>query len=443
MIDAFLGFIQQNALFESDEKILLAVSGGLDSITLCHLFERASFNYSIAHVNYKLRGEASEGDARFVKELANKNKVDFYYEEFETEKIAEENKEGIQQTARKLRYRFFNSVAQQHNFQKIAAAHHINDSLETSLYNFSKGSGIKGLKGIKAINGNIIRPLLFATREQLEEYANENRLSWREDASNASLKYKRNLIRHQVVPVLKQINPSLEETYARNIRRLNSSEEIVGHYAKAAYGKCVTQVQNGFKISVPELLKCKGVEVILDLWLSEFGFNFIQVEDIVTHLQGSSGKVFLSGTHQATIDRNVLWVELIDSGQIAPTKFSENEHKTVGDYSLISRIIESADYHLTKKESVAALDYERLKLPLTIRPWQQGDFFYPLGLKGKKKLSDFMIDRKIALNLKKRILVATSGADIVWIVGMRIDDRYKITSETKRVFEIQSEKSNV
>jgi tRNA(Ile)-lysidine synthase len=442
MLDQLLKFIQKKDLFHPSDAILLAISGGIDSVVMAHLFAQTSFNFAIAHCNFGLRGAASDEDEAFVRNLAANYEVPFYTERFETEKFAGTEKISIQMAARELRYAWFGQLLKTEGYSYLAVAHHLDDVLETIVLNLVKGTGIAGLRGIRAKNDKIIRPLLFSGKEQIRAYAEENQLPWTEDSSNSSEKYQRNLLRHQVVPVLQQINPNLLKAVESTAERVEAVEAIFYAQVSRIQQEACFICERDFYVEVEKLLKNPGLPVILDKLLEPYGFNFIQADTIAQKIAAGIvpeiiGKTFYSHTHRLDIDREHLIVSPLHRKPFGNLEIhADTESIEASGFFLTFKRKEANAFELKADKSSAALDFDRLTFPLTLRKWEPGDWFMPLGMPHKKKLSDFMIDRKIPLNLKDKVYVLTSGDDIVWVVGHRIDERFKVISDTKAVYQI-------
>ncbi len=437
MLKKFLTYINEKTLFQSDDKILLAVSGGMDSVVMIHLFAKAKFNFAVAHCNFGLRGEESDADEQFVKKLAKKYKVPFFSEQFETEAFAQQEKISIQMAARVLRYQWFESLCQNQGFVSIATAHHLNDTLETVLFNLTKGTGIAGLHGIQPKSGNLVRPMLFASRDEIYEYVVENQLAWREDSSNQSSHYHRNLIRNEVVPLLKTINPNLENTIENTVERVLAVEKILIAEMERLQ-KAVFREEAGAAYIDFELLQTEVEPVIkLHELLKPYHFTYTQIREIWASLSAESGKQFDSPSHRLVKDRTEFVITAKGLQDYIPAAIDEEQTSFQNEIlSLKIQKVPAASYKISSSPKVAALDVSTLKFPLKLRIWKQGDKFCPLGMKQKKKLSDFLIDEKVPLNLKERTYVLLSGDDIVWVAGMRIDDRFKITKETTEVYQV-------
>ncbi|WP_259014069.1 tRNA lysidine(34) synthetase TilS [Emticicia fluvialis] len=442
MLHAFLTYINSQSLFEPTDKVLLAVSGGKDSVLLFDLFLEAKFNFAVAHCNFRLRGEDSDKDALFVQQLCEQNSVPFYTVAFDTRAFAKANKLSIEMAARQMRYEWFEQIRLQTGSQYIATAHHLNDSIETILLNLTKGTGIAGLRGIQAKKQYLIRPLLFASRADIEQYISGKDLKWREDSSNASNDYQRNLLRNEVVPLLKQINPNLEQTFARNIERLQALEGIfLG--SLDAFRKAVLSTQgDSILLNISAIQTQQSAAYLLEELLKEFGFNYFQSKEIYQALGKPSGKTFYSDTHTLVKDRMHLIITANTTTDFEEVQIQKDA--SVIEYHgwqfRISKVTaeEWRAYLVSEKSpDVLWLDADKLAFPLSIRRWQDGDRFIPLGMKGQKKVSDFLVDKKVPLPQKKTTLVLTSGSLIVWLVGHRPDDRFKITPATQAFLKIE------
>lgn len=445
MLHAFLTYINEQKLFEPSEKVLLTVSGGKDSVAMLDLFCGAKLSFAVAHCNFQLRGKDSDDDQIFVENLCKENNVVFHTKTFDTKAYAKKNKISIEMAARTLRYEWFESLRQELNFDYIATAHHLNDSIETVLLNLTKGTGISGLKGISAKKEHIIRPMLFASRQEIDAYVADKSLSWREDSSNASNDYQRNLIRNQVVPLLKKINPNLDETFARNLERFQSLEadfrKNLSHFRTT-----VMREENGvFFLKIATIKYWQSANYYLEELLKEFGFNYFQSKEIFNSLDGLSGKVFHAENFTLLKDREELVIStpypseksislsinLEEINKRQPFDFLDKKLK------IMALNIEEIDSKFERNNAILFADFDKITFPITLRQWQEGDWFIPLGMKGKKKVSDFLIDKKVSLNLKKSTFLLTSQASVVWVVGQRADDRFKLTDSTKKILKIE------
>ncbi len=434
MVDRFREFIMQKDLCRETDRILVAVSGGVDSTVMLDLFIENGFSTGLAHCNFGLRNEESDSDEQFVKSLAEERNVPFFIEYFETEKMASERRISIQMAARELRYDWFEEIRDAEGYNYIAIGHNFNDSVETMVFNLIKGTGLKGLTGISAKTGNVIRPLLFASREEIEAYASENGLAYRTDSSNSSLKYHRNYVRHKVLPEFKQINPGFDITIKSTLGRLAGIQQFVTAWLES--GKSSYLQEDGKDIYLKKEFFSKiGEPAILYEIIGTYGFNYDQCELIYEGINHAIGNVFYSEEFILNIDRDHLIISPKEHTEEC-YEISEKDKLLITDrFNLTFQILETEPV-LVPDRHIAYLDMDKLDYPLVLRNWKKGDWFIPLGMKGKKKLSDFMIDKKIPLNLKKRILVLLSKGSIVWVAGQRIDDRFKISSKTKRILKI-------
>ena len=434
MVDRFREFIMQNDLCRETDRILVAVSGGVDSTVMLDLFIKNGFSTGLAHCNFGLRNDESDSDEQFVKSLAEERNVPFFIEYFETERMASERRISIQMAARELRYDWFEEIRDAEGYNYISIGHNFNDSVETMVFNLIKGTGLKGLTGISAKTGNVIRPLLFASREEIEAYASENGLEYRTDSSNSSLKYHRNYIRHKVLPEFKQINPGFDITIKSTLDRLAGIQQFVTAWLES--DKSSYLQEDGKDIYLKKEFFSKiGEPAILYEIIGTYGFNYDQCESIYEGINHAIGNVFYSEEFILNIDRDHLIISPKEHTEEC-YEISEKDKLLITDrFNLTFQILETEPV-LVPDGHIAYLDMDKLDYPLVLRNWKKGDWFIPLGMKGKKKLSDFMIDKKIPLNLKKRILVLLSKGSIVWVAGQRIDDRFKISSKTKRILKI-------
>ena len=439
MLEEFKKFIARRQLFQPADKVLLAISGGVDSMVMAHLFYQSGYRFAVAHCNFQLRGKESDLDEEFVAAATAKLRARFVSRRFETEKYATRNGISLQMAARELRYQWFEQLLADSDCQYLATAHHLNDAFETALFNLVRGTGVSGLKGITAKSHYRVRPLLFADRKRIESFAVNQGIHWREDASNASIKYQRNLIRHQVIPLLEKINPDLVNSFSESAMKIAAAESMVTSSLAAIRQKLVKNRGEDFFIDKRKLSELPEGSFVLFEMLKAFGFNFSQACDIYEK-SGSTGKRFLSKNYQLNIDREALIISPVTPGP-SSEMYIDTGMQTVhnGDFVLSLRQVAAKGFSIPNNPDIAALDFDKLRFPLKIRPWKSGDWFIPLGMQHKKKLSDFMIDEKIPLNLKARVLVLKSAEDIVWIIGHRIDDRYKITRHSRHVFVIKKQ----
>jgi tRNA(Ile)-lysidine synthase len=437
MLKQFKRFIATQKLFLRKEKILLTVSGGIDSVVMCELFYQAGLHFGIAHCNFRLRGSESDGDEKFVKELAEKYNVPFYIHHFETNTYAIENGISIQMAARDLRYAWFDEIIKNECYQYIATAHHQNDQIETFFINLLRGTGIAGLHGILPKQNQIIHPLLFTSREKIEAFAKSNNLNFREDSSNSSTKYLRNAIRLQIIPQFKQLSGDFEKTMIENIEKIRDTEIVFAEMLELKRKELVKIENEQVLINISELQKLNPLKIYLYHFLNPYNFNNETVDSLIVAISEISGKQFFSTTHRLLKDReNLIIIEIKDEPTYCELAYITPETSTISeplpiDFRLTS---ESEIIRINPDKNYAYLDYNKLKFPLTLRKWKQGDFFYPIGMKGKKKISDFFTDQKFSIIEKENTWILCSNDDIVWIVGWRIDDRFKLTNNSVKGF---------
>ena len=398
---------------ELSGKLILALSGGIDSMVLADMLLQAKAEFVLAHCNFHLRGEESDGDEKFVRDYAERNGLTLYVKQFDTESYAKASGISIEMAARELRYAWFEELRQQLGYDYIAVAHHADDQLETFFINLLRGAGIRGLKGMQPVNGPIIRPLLDVSRAEIRQYAEEHHLEWREDHTNAETLYLRNKIRHELLPVIDGISKEGRSSILKSISHLASENEL---YRELLNEKLPTS-------------NCQLSTVNFQLlfeWLRDYGFNEDQVHFIHEALKtGQPGTSFFSPTHRVTIERDGL--------ELAPL-CQNNEAPIVLSYQQITK----DEFTMDHSSQVAQLDYDKLTFPLQLRKWQTGDRFHPLGMKGSKLLSDFFVDQKMTTRQKEECYVLTTADDqIAWVVGRRIDDRFKVTDKTKTILKVQ------
>ena len=415
---------------------MVTVSGGIDSVVLAYLFYKSEADFVIAHCNFGLRGEESDHDEVFVKGLAKKMGVSFYSRKFEAASYANIKGISIQMAARELRYKWFEELREETKSDQIATAHHKGDTVETILFNLAKGTGLEGFHGISPKSNGLVRPLLFAKRKEIEAYAKANKVKWREDSSNTSQKYARNKIRHSIVPVLEEINPQAQEAINSTALRIRETEDFLNHHIEVLRRQIVTREGQNLFIKADTLIRLPGYRYVLLELLKPYSFTYQQVMLIANNLHGMSGKLFYSNTHVVNLDRTHLIISPIEK-TLESFFISEKEDTySFGNQALQTKVYNGNGYKIRNEAAVLALDINLLEFPLQVRVWQKGDVFRPLGMKGKKKLSDFMIDAKIPVNLKNNVWVVVSGDAIAGVLNHRLDERFKITKRTSKVFEI-------
>jgi tRNA(Ile)-lysidine synthase len=435
MLSKFQNHLNTNLSFLKGKKLLLAVSGGIDSMVLVNLCHQFQLDFTIAHCNFQLRGEESNEDENFVKLQMEKFQIPIFTERFDTKAFAEKNKLSIQVVARNLRYEWFYTLLANHNFDYILTAHHLDDSLETFLINFTRGSGIEGLIGIPEQKDKIVRPLLVFSQKEIATYAAENNIPWREDSSNASDKYLRNKLRHDVIPVLKALNPSLLASFNNTITHLKQTQSLAEDAVKSLYQKVVNEEDNHAVIDLDKLLKYRNYKAYLYEWLQPFGFSdWTAVYDL---LVAQSGKQVLSDSHILLKNRNVL---LLFTKQ---TRVSEEMYWIPKDQAEVKVPLKMSFCNVSdisnQSSNVIFVDEDLLQFPLTLRRWQEGDVIQPSGMSGKKKLSKFFKDEKYSLLDKANVWLLCSDDKIVWIVGKRPDERFIATANTTKILKINYE----
>ena len=453
LLQKFQQFIINENLFLPKDKLLLAVSGGIDSVVLCELCHQAGYDFVVAHCNFQLRGQESVRDEQFVTALGEKYNKQVLVKQFETEKYAIEKKISIQVAARELRYEWFfeilnsktsNGEALTHNSQlptHLATAHHLNDNIETMLMNFFKGTGIAGLRGMLPKQGPLVRPLLFAKKEAIEKFAEENKLGWVEDSSNQSDKYSRNYFRHQVIPLVQHIYPEAENNLAKNLQRFRDTELLYHQSIQRYKKKLLAYKENEVHIPVLKLKKMVPLNTVVYEIIKDFSFSAAQTEEVIQLLDSDTGRYIQSSTHR--IIKNRSWI-IITPLHEKTTQIILIESPGKLDFQMGS--IELAEqtnsgFKIPAAPHIACLNGAAIKFPLLLRKWKSGDYFYPLGMKKKKKLARFFIDNKFSATEKEKIWVIETDKKIIWVVGYRIDDRFKIMPSTKNILTIAFSKA--
>ena len=433
MLSKFEKHVASYFPFLKGKKLLLAVSGGIDSMVLMRLCIEMKMDISVAHCNFTLRGHESDADEDFVKSQTDKLQIPIFIKKFDTKKIAEKEKSSIQVVARNLRYEWFNTLLINNDYDYILTAHHLDDSLETFLINFTRGSGLNGLTGIPQQNVSIVRPLLPFSRTEIEIFAKENKVEWREDSSNASDKYLRNKLRHDVIPILKELNPSLLHSFENTISNLQQAQSLVDDASRIVYRKVVTDTNFQKRINLTELIQLPNYNAYLYQWLEPLGFSdWESINDLAT---AQSGKQIHSQNHTLLKDRNFLIVFPKQESEKTTLFLIEKEQKEV-KFPLKIKFCNVDDIS-NQATNTIFVDEDKLQFPLVIRKWQEGDWFYPHGLNGKKKLSKFFKDEKYSLLDKSEAWLLCSNNQIVWIIGDRQDDRFKVTETTTKILKIK------
>ncbi len=437
MLKRFEVNINKNNLFSKTDKLLVAFSGGVDSVVLADLLHKAGYNIELAHCNFQLRGKEAKDDTAFCESFAETLKVPFHVIYFDTKAYVAEHKISVQMAARELRYNWFKTLKTEHGFDYILTAHHANDNLETLLVNLIRGTGIKGLQGIPEKQNYMVRPLLFATKEDIRDYATQQKLAFREDSSNQEVKYKRNFIRHQIVPELKKLNPAIEETIHTSVQFFKQSSEIVTEYAAIKFNSICKEENNQLFIDIKLLLSEKQKETLLFEWLYNKQFKTTQIQQLTEALinEDRVGKQFSSATHKLVIDRNYIIVKALEKEEQVKefmiTSISDTKHLPIH-----LSFEETTDTTFSTSKNEISIPYSTDLFPLKLRRWKQGDKFKPFGMGGFKKLSDFFKDQKLSLFEKESTWILENNQHIIWIVGHRMDDRCKVVDGTERVIRV-------
>jgi tRNA(Ile)-lysidine synthase len=438
LTERYIDFIKKNNLFSTSDKLLLAVSGGVDSVVLCELCRRAGFDFAVAHCNFKLRGADSERDEAFVRELAGKYGVDFYVTHFDTAAIAKEEKKSIETMARELRYAWFEKLRVEHGFACIATAHHADDNMETVLMNFFRGTGMKGMRGMQAKHSEIVRPLLFARRSELEAFLEANELAFVSDHTNFEDDYTRNYFRNQLIPGVQKVFPQAADNLLRNMERF-AGAELLYNEALALHKKKLLEFKgNEVHIPVLKLQKLSAASTILYEIISEYGFTAHQTEEVRALLPAETGKYVASATHRIIKNRKWLIIAPLEA-ENAQTILVEQGSGSIaypGGVLTFEKMVENSG--VEPGNNLAQLDAALIQFPLLLRKWKTGDYFYPLGMQKKKKLNRFLGDLKLSVTQKEATWVLEMDKKIIWVVGRRIDDRVKVTTKTKEILLVTS-----
>ena len=462
LLNQYKAYIKKENLFQLKDKLLIAVSGGIDSVVLCDLCSKAGYDFEIAHCNFQLRGAGSERDEKFVLALGEKYGVTVFQKKFETKEIAKSTKKSIEETARDLRYEWFQELIGNKQLATgnkqlatgnkqlatgnkelaiahwILTAHHADDNIETLLMNFFRGTGIRGLHGILPKQGRLIRPLLFARKTELEAYAAANNLAFVTDHTNAENEFTRNYFRNTIIPLVSERYPATGENLLKNIQRLGDAGILYQQAIEMHKKKLLEPKGNEVYIPVLKLAKTIPLATVVYEIISDYGFTSHQTADVMGLLQSDSGKYIQSTTHRIIKNRKWLIISpnattaaglIVIDNELDPVIFSAGK--------IEMKKLSIINYKLSTDNDIAQLDASHISFPLLLRKWNQGDYFYPLGMQKKKKLSRFFIDQKLSLTQKENVWVIESAKKIIWVLGMRIDDRYKITGKTSTALLIQ------
>jgi len=446
MLEQFQTYINRYHLIANGDRLILALSGGIDSMVLAELLLKSKVQFVAAHCNFHLRGEESNGDEQFVREFAEKNGIQCFVKHFDTEQYAAEQGISIEMAARDLRYTWFEELRQQLGYDKIAVAHHADDQAETFFINLLRGAGLRGLKGMQPQNGVIIRPLLWASREQIHQYAIENQIAWREDHTNAETVYLRNKIRNQLLPIFDELHLEARQGLHKSLEHLASENELYRELLNEKLSQIVAQDGEVQRLPFSAIqFDSVGPSTgsgtfalsfqLLFEWLRQYGFNTDQCHFIFEAMDTGIGNKYFSPTHQLVIGRNGLQLSEIKPGEDEEIQIELGEEEITSPIHLcVSKFEKTSDFVVDKSPEVAQLDFDKIRFPLTLRHWRHGDRFHPLGMKGSKLLSDFFVDQKFTEAQKRNVfLLVSADGEMLWVVGHRIDDRFKITNATKSI----------
>lgn len=445
LLEKFKGNIKSQQLFSANDHLLLAVSGGIDSVVLCELCKQAGYSFTIAHCNFQLRGEESDRDELFVQQLGNKYGVQVLIKKFDTETYALLHRQSIQEAARELRYNWFSELltATDQAAGWLLTGHHADDNLETITMNFFRGTGLHGLTGIPAMNGRIRRPLLIFSREELLAFAQANQLQHVEDSSNQSVKYTRNLFRNKIIPEIEQVYPQTKENLRANIDRFKEIERLYQLGIETIKKKLCRQKGKEIHIPIKQLTEYNNKALIYEI-INEYGFGEKQVDEVIKLAAGESGSYIQSPPSQSPVGNTHRIIKHRHWFIISPIEAKESDNIIIEssdkriefaagalqiDPSVPPRVPETSN-------AIACLDMKSIKFPLLLRRWKAGDYFYPLGMKKKKKVARFLIDQKLSKTDKENVWVIEMNKKIIWIVGHRIDDRFKLTESTQKMLKL-------
>lgn len=414
-------------------RLLLAVSGGMDSMVLMHMAQASEYAIGVAHMNFSLRGSDADEDLELVKHAATSQNIPFHFKEVNTKNYATDHNVSIQVAARELRYRWFAELMREHRYDYLLTAHHLNDSLETSLFHFTKGGSLASLRGIPDRTESILRPLLTWPKGDIEQYARDNNIVWRDDASNEDDKYLRNFLRLHVVPKLKEVNPSLEKSFYRNQQRLSAALQLVRQEALARLDK-YSENRDG-TLYLDKAAFSDGNLAVAEELLGKFGFTFSQIEDLMEVIRsGVVSRSFETTEYLCVADRSHLVItNKTEKMQEVKLDVEGGTYKIGGG---TINIFQSSGPEILSEKFAVSFDADKVGDSLILRPWRQGDRIQPLGMQGKKKVSDLMIDEKIPLNLKNRVWVLEASGALVWVLGLRISEKFKVGPNSSRILNI-------
>ncbi|MFV0506451.1 MAG: tRNA lysidine(34) synthetase TilS [Bacteroidales bacterium] len=438
MLERLKKYIDTKQLLDKNDRVLLAVSGGADSMAMLHLFSCLEYDFAVAHCNFQLRGLESDRDQRLVMEVAERKGIEIFTKQFDTQGYAQNKGISIEMAARELRYAWFDAICKVKDFNKIATAHHREDRIETVLINMMRGTGLKGLIALSHKNSNIIRPILFANKTEIIDYIKGNEIPFVVDSSNLDTKIIRNHIRKNIVPLFSEINTAYEQNFINTIEVLEETYKIFQAQVQYMEDQCITFQGEDILILIAPLLDAGNTKTYVFEILSPYGVNPSMAGDITNALTKESGKTFITPTHRILKDRKHLIVQKQQDLNKEVTYIGRDCWEINNPITLSLNILDTSNnFCLSKDSYIADIDYDKLQFPLLLRRPKTGDYFHPLGLKGNKKLSDFMTDIKLSRFEKDKTWLLCNGEQIVWVLGSRLDDRYKISAQTRKVLRIE------
>ncbi len=438
MLEKLKNNIAHEQLLSSTDRLVLAVSGGCDSMVMLDLFRQMEHDFVVAHCNFKLRGAESDGDETFLRDYCGEHGIELFVQTFETREYAVQEGISIEMAARELRYQWFYELLDSLQCNYLLTAHHQDDLVETMLINLSRGTGIRGLSGIHPRKGRLVRPLLFASRNDLVAYANEKQVPYREDSSNKEFVHQRNLIRHQVLPLLETINPAFKVNATKTAAILKETELVFNARITEEQSQFLSREGKHCFLAVDYLKASSYPETLLFETLKPFGFTADLVQEINQALYAEPGKVFYSTTHRLVKDRSNFILTPREEESLSRYYIEKDCVKITTPIKLsLQQLTNDSSFQFSKNRLIADLDMDCLEFPLVLKKWEQGEYFQPLGMTGFKKLSDFFIDQKFSIPEKENSWILYSGGKVVWVVGHRMDNRFKITPETQSVIRIQ------
>jgi len=433
MKDQFVEYVFKNKLFDNTHNLLLAYSAGVDSSVLFDLLLKCKYRFSVAHCNYNLREEQSENDQKFVINKAKKNKVKYHIKKFDISKINFQKTHSLQMKCRKIRYEWFSELHTKHGYDFILTAHHLNDSIETFFINLFRGTGIEGLTGIPTKRDKLIRPLLFANKNSILEYAKKNNIDYREDKSNDSKIYRRNKIRKDLIPIISNLSENYEKFFNKTFKNLNNLSETYKNLVELEVQKIKIKKSNVVYLNLSKIKGLKEDNLIIYEAVKNYGFTNSLNAIIRAYLQKKSGKLFFSSHYRLLVDRDKLIINKKNKlNNFDFKKVHETDSKI--DFPIKINFNISSKILINDDPFSECFDFDKLTFPLVLRNWHKGDKFVPLGMKNFKKLSDFFIDEKISISEKDTTWLLFSESNLVWVIGKRIDDRFKVTSKTKKTY---------